>query len=349
MEPLVLAAIAAALSLLATPTVRALARRLGAVDAPGPRRLHVHPTPRLGGLAVLAAVAGTLTLDHFAGGTAVTLLAPPGRSPLLLLAGFAVVLATGVMDDLRALPVAPKLALQILAATLALAGGYALAGFTNPFTGRWLDLRHLGGVLTVVWIVGITNAINLIDGLDGLAAGAGAIACGALCLVCLAEGRHEAASLWAALGGGMAGFLVYNFPPASIFLGDTGSLLIGYAMAVLALASLAKGATAVVVLAPVLALGLPVADMALAVLRRLFTTGVGGIARADQQHIHHRLVSDGMSHRGAVLLLYGVCVALGAVAVLAVVATRPATIAAVAIAALAIVVTARWLRARGSR
>ena len=349
MEHLVLAAIAAALSLLATPAVRALARRLGAVDDPGPRRVHVRPTPRLGGLAVLVAVAGTLVLDHLAGSSAVTVLAAPGRSPLLLLAGFAVVLATGVIDDLRALPVAPKLALQVLAAALAVAGGYALDGITNPFTGRWLDLGHLGGVLTVVWIVGITNAINLIDGLDGLAAGAGAIACGALCLVCLAEGRHDAASLWAALGGGMAGFLVYNFPPASIFLGDTGSLLIGYTMAVLALASLAKGATAVVVLAPVLALGLPVADMALAVLRRLLTAGVGGITRADQQHIHHRLVGDGMTHRGAVLLLYAVCVALGAVAVLAVVAGRPATIAAVAAAALAIVVTARWLRARGSR
>src|SRR5262249_26244267 len=202
-----------------------------------------------------------------------------------------------------------------------------LDGITNPFTGRWIALGHLGGVLTVVWIVGITNAINLIDGLDGLAAGTGAIASGALALVCLAEGRNEAASLWAALGGGMAGFLVYNFPPASIFLGDTGSLLIGYAMAVLALASLAKGATAVVVLAPVLALGLPVADLALAVLRRLLTTGVGSIAQADQQHIHHRLVGDGMSHRGAVLLLYGVCVALGAGAVLAVVAGRPVTIA----------------------
>jgi UDP-GlcNAc:undecaprenyl-phosphate GlcNAc-1-phosphate transferase len=348
-EDLVLAAIAASLSLLATPAVRVLARRLGAVDDPGPRRVHIRPTPRLGGLAVLAAVAGTLALDHFAGGSALSVLAAPGRSPYLLLAGFTVVVATGVIDDLRALPVAPKLALQVLAAALAFAGGYALDGITNPFTGRWLDLGHVGGILTVAWIVGITNAINLIDGLDGLAAGAGAIACGALSLVCLAEGRNDAASLWAVLGGGMAGFLVYNFPPASIFLGDTGSLLIGYAMAVLALASLAKGATAVVVLAPVLALGLPVADMALAVLRRLVTTGVGGIARPDQQHIHHRLVGEGMSHRGAVLLLYGVCVALGAVAVLAVIAGRPATIAAVAVAALGIVVTARWLRARGAR
>jgi UDP-GlcNAc:undecaprenyl-phosphate GlcNAc-1-phosphate transferase len=137
--------------------------------------------------------------------------------------------------------------------------------------------------------------------------------------------------------------------PASIFLGDTGSLLIGYAMAVLALESLAKSATAVVVLAPLLALGLPVADMALAVLRRLLATGVGGIVRADQGHIHHRLVGDGMSHRGAVLLLYGVCAAFGAVSVLAVVAGRPATVLAVGSAALAIAITTRWLRARGPR
>ena len=204
-------------------------------------------------------------------------------------------------------------------------------------------------MLTVVWIVAITNALNLIDGLDGLAAGTGAIAATALSLVCLAEGRHDAAGVWAALGGGLAGFLAYNFPPASIFLGDTGSLLVGYTMAILALESLAKSATAVVVLAPVLALGLPVADMALAVLRRARATGVGGIARADQGHIHHRLLGDGMSHRGAVLLLYGVCATCGAVAVLAVVAGRPATIAAVGGAVLAIAATARWLRVRGSR
>ena len=349
MKDPVLAATAAALSLLFTPLVRAMARRLGAVDAPGPRRVHLHPTPRLGGLAVLGAVAGALALDHLAGGSAATILATPGRSPGLLAAGFGVVLATGIVDDLRGLPVVPKLALQVLAATLAVAGGYSLEGVTNPFTGRWLDLGHAGGILTVVWIVGITNAINLIDGLDGLAAGAAVIASAALSLVCLAEGRYDAAAVWAALGGGTAGFLVYNFPPASIFLGDTGSLLIGYTMAILAIESLAKSATAVVVLAPVLALGLPVADLALAVLRRLLATGLGSITRADQGHIHHRLLGDGMSHRGAVLLLYGVCAACGALAVLAVTAGRPATIAAVGAAALAIAVTARWLRARSPR
>jgi UDP-GlcNAc:undecaprenyl-phosphate GlcNAc-1-phosphate transferase len=347
-EDVVLAATAAALALLVTPIVRAAAERLGAVDVPGPRRVHVHPTPRLGGLAVLAAVAGALALDRCAGGGALYVLAAPGRTPGLLIAGFTVIVAAGVADDLVGLPAAPKLTLQVLAAILAVAGGYALEGLTNPFTGHWLDLGRTGGVLTVAWIVAITNALNLIDGLDGLAAGTGAIAATALCLVCLAEERHAAAAMWAALGGGLAGFLAYNFPPASIFLGDTGSLLIGYTMAILAIESLAKSATAVVVLAPLLALGLPVADMALAVLRRLLATGVGDITRADQEHIHHRLVGDGMSHRGAVLLLYGVCVAFGAVAVLAVVAGRPASIVAVAAGALAIVLTARWLRARGS-
>src|SRR5262249_22405512 len=157
-----------------------MARRLGAVDAPGPRRVHLHPTPRLGGLAVLGALPGTLALGHLAGGSAATILATPGRSPGLLAAGFGVMLATGIVDDLRGLPVVPKLGLQVLAATLAVAGGYALEGVTNPFTGRWLDLGHAGGILTVVWIVGITNAINLIDGLDGLAAGAALIASAAL-------------------------------------------------------------------------------------------------------------------------------------------------------------------------
>ena len=260
-----------------------------------------------------------------------------------------VVLAAGVADDLVGLRVAPKLALQVLAAGLAVAGGYTLDGITAPLTGRWIELGGFGGVVTVAWIVGITNAMNLIDGLDGLAAGVGVIASAALCLVCLAEGRTEAAGLWAALGGGLAGFLAYNFPPASIFLGDTGSLVVGYVMAILALESLAKSATAVVVLAPLLALGLPVVDTGLAVVRRLLVSGVGGIGRADQEHIHHRLVGEGMSHRGAVLVLYALCGVLGAVAFLAVVAQRRVTVVAVVGAALAIVIAARWLRARARR
>jgi UDP-GlcNAc:undecaprenyl-phosphate GlcNAc-1-phosphate transferase len=348
-EHLVLAVSAAGLSVLVTPAVRAVAVRVGAIDHPGPRRVHARPVPRLGGLAVLIAVLGALAVNHLAGGTAVGPLTSPGHDPVLLAAGVGLVVTAGILDDVSGLGVRTKLALQLLAACLAVAGGYGIDGLTNPFTGRWLDLGALGGVITLVWIVGITNAMNLVDGLDGLAAGVGVIASASLALVCVAEGRHEAAGLWLAVGGALAGFLVYNFPPASIFLGDTGSLLVGYVVAILAMQSLSKGATALVVAAPILALGLPVADTVLAVVRRLLAAGPGGIVRADREHIHHRLIGEGNSPRRAVLGLYAVSLGCGALALLAVVTQGVANGIVVGLAGLAIWGGARWLRIRARR
>jgi UDP-GlcNAc:undecaprenyl-phosphate GlcNAc-1-phosphate transferase len=338
-EYLLLATTAAVLALLATPPVRALAVRLEAIDEPDPRRGHGRRVPRLGGLAVLAAGAGTLGVASLLGRPL-----PLGGSPAWLLAGVALVVATGVADDVHGLGPLVKLALETVAAGLALHGGYGFEGFTNPFTGGYVALGFAGGLGTVLWIVGVANAMNLIDGLDGLATGVGVIASAALLLIALAEGRPEAALLWAVLGGALAGFLVHNFPPASIFLGDTGSLLVGYLIAVLSIQSLEKGATAVVVLAPILALGLPIVDVALAVARRTVAAGLGGVLRGDREHIHDRLVRGGMTHRRAVLVLYGVCAALGALAFAAVVVQGPGN-AVVVGAAVAVV----WLGVRRLR
>lgn len=173
-------------------------------------------------------------------------------------------------------------------------------------------------MLTIVWVVAITNAFNLIDGLDGLAAGVGLIAAMTLLTIAWIEGRQEVLPLWAVVVGALAGFLVYNFVPASIFLGDSGSLLVGYLIALLALQALEKSATVVVVLASVLALGLPIMDMTLAIVRRTVTSGPWGIVRADRAHLHHRLLDDGtMTQRRAVLVLYGVAVGFGLIAVVA--------------------------------
>jgi UDP-GlcNAc:undecaprenyl-phosphate GlcNAc-1-phosphate transferase len=172
--------------------------------------------------------------------------------------------------------------------------------------------------LTILWVVAVCNAFNLIDGLDGLAAGIGFIAAITLLAIAWIEGRQEALPLWAVLAGALAGFLVHNFAPASIFLGDSGSLLVGYLIALFALHALEKSATVVVVLASVLALGLPILDMALAVVRRTMTSGLRGIVRADRAHLHHRLLDHGtMSTRGAVLVLYGVALVCGVIAIVA--------------------------------
>ncbi|MGH7895514.1 MAG: glycosyltransferase family 4 protein [Candidatus Binatia bacterium] len=343
---LVLAVIAATLAFALTPGVRWLATRLHAIDRPGRRRVHQGAVPRLGGLAVLGAVLGTLAVGPIVGVDVVSLLAARGWNLGWLLAGVLLTVATGVRDDTRGLKPLPKLGLVVAASGVALAGGYGLRGFTDPFTGTYVELGPLGGLATLCWIVVVTNAFNLVDGLDGLASGVALIASATLLAVSLIEGREDVALLWAVLGGALAGFLPYNFFPARIFLGDSGSLLLGYLLAVLALQSLEKGATLVVILAPVLALGLPVTEVVSTVVRRTVSQGAGSIFRADRGHIHHRLLRGGLSHRGAVLALYAVCAVLGGLSFLAVI-THGASAVVVGIAGTATYAAIRWLGRRG--
>jgi UDP-GlcNAc:undecaprenyl-phosphate GlcNAc-1-phosphate transferase len=346
---LLLAAIAALLSFALTPVVRRLAIRVHAIDRPGRRRMHSSPVPRLGGLAVLAASFGTLWLAPLVGVAVIDRLAAGGWELGWLLAGVLLAVATGVRDDTHGLSPLPKLALVVAAAVVAVAGGYGLRGFTEPVTGTYIEFGAVGGLVTVGWIVVVTNAFNLVDGLDGLASGVALIASMTLLAVSLIEGRDDVALLWAVLGGSLLGFLPYNFFPASIFLGDSGSYLLGYLLAVLAIQSLEKGATLVVVLVPVLALGLPVTEVVSTVLRRSASRGAGAIMRADRGHIHHRLLRQGLSHRGAVLTLYAVCAGLGALAFLAVIVQGPASALAVGIGGIATYAGIGWLRVGRTR
>ncbi|MCW5890267.1 MAG: undecaprenyl/decaprenyl-phosphate alpha-N-acetylglucosaminyl 1-phosphate transferase [bacterium] len=342
MEVLLLAVLAATISLAATPAARRLALRLGAVDEPDARRVHATPTPRLGGLAVATAIFGAIAVGAAVGAPLTLLSLGEGARTWSLLAGALVMVAAGALDDVRGTAPATKLVAQIVAAALAVAGGHWIAGVTNPFTGAYVALGGVGALLAVVWIVAITNAFNLIDGLDGLAAGVGLIGAGTLLVIAWIEGRADVLPLWAVLVGALAGFLVHNFAPASIFLGDSGSLLVGYLIALLALQGLEKSATVVVVLSSVLALGLPIVDMALAIVRRTRASGPRGIVRADRAHLHHRLVDDGtMSHRRAVLVLYGVAVAGGAVAIVAALTQSVLNTALVVAAAAACVILVR--------
>jgi UDP-GlcNAc:undecaprenyl-phosphate GlcNAc-1-phosphate transferase len=335
----VLALVAAVAALAFTPLVRALAVRVGAVDVPDPRRAHDRAVPRLGGVALVLACAVTLAFHD----APRALLAAGGWDVPALLAGVLVIVATGVLDDVRGLGPLPKLGLEVVAALVAVAGGYGLGGVTNPLTGGFVPFGPIGPLVTIVWIVGLTNAFNLIDGLDGLAAGVALIAAATLFAVALIEGRADVACLWATLGGALAGFLRYNFNPASIFLGDAGSLFLGYVFGVLSLQSLQKGATAVVVAAPLLALGLPIMEVVVTVLRRAVVSGLASVPRADREHIHHRLVARGMAHRNAVLTLWVVCAGFGGLAFLSVVTQGAGKALLVAIAAVAIVVGVRAL------
>ncbi|MFI5364528.1 MAG: hypothetical protein ACHQ4J_02790 [Candidatus Binatia bacterium] len=339
-----LALMAASLALLLTPAVAGLATWLGAVDEPDQRRVHVGRIPRLGGLAVFAAFVGAIGLGFIANELLLNVFWGNKWPWGWLLGGALLVVACGAADDVWTLGPVPKLGFQLLAGMMVLAAGRGIALITNPLTGQSVELGLLGIPLTLLWVVGITNAFNLIDGLDGLAVGVALIASATLFLVSLAGGRVEVALLAATLAGALGGFLYYNFNPASVFLGDCGSLLVGYLLSVLSIQASQKSATAIIVLVPLLALGLPIMDALLAMIRRLLRAlhvvctdqerneyrflviGPISLFRADREHIHHRLLALGLTHRRAVLVLYAVCLGFGALAFLAV-STRGANTA----------------------
>ncbi|MDI6907404.1 MAG: MraY family glycosyltransferase [Thermoanaerobacterales bacterium] len=293
---------ACTLGLLLTPWAGRLARHIGAIDRPDRRKVHTEPMPRLGGLAVYAAFTLTVLLTQ-----------PLSRELLGLLLGASLIVAVGLLDDARGLPPRVKLAGQVLAALAVIPFGLQVQFVTDPLHGGMLSLGWWGIPLTVFWLVAVTNAVNLIDGLDGLAAGTAIIAAVTLALVSWTEGEAAAVAVAAVLAAATLGFLRYNFHPARVFLGDTGSMFLGFVLAGTAIMGLAKSATAVSVLVPIVVLGLPLFDTAFAILRR--ARNHRPIFYPDKGHLHHRLLRIGLSHRGAVLVVYGVDVVLGASAV----------------------------------
>jgi len=312
------------LALLVTPVVRRLALVIDIVDHPDHRRVHSGVVPTLGGVAVVISFTGALLIHNLlADGIVYRLLSIYGWHVRYFVIGGLIVLVAGILDDAFTLPPWAKLLLQIVAALVAVIGGYGVEAITNPVTGGEIGLGTLGGLFTAAWIVAVTNAFNLIDGLDGLAAGVAFIAAVSIIMIAQVEVRPDAALLASAFAGALLGFLRYNFHPASIFLGDSGSQLLGYTLSLLSIQGLQKGATTVVIIVPILALGLPLLDTAVAILRRLIVTGVATVFRADREHIHHRLVAMGMTQRRAVLVLYAVCALFGSVAFLSVVSRGP--------------------------
>jgi len=323
------------------PPVRLLALRIGAVDEPGGRRAHTGRVPRLGGVAVGVGVLAAVTAGVASGFPVLEL--PRSQAWRLdwLAVASAIVLGVGIIDDVFGLGAPVKLGGQLGAAALAVGGGYAVRLVTLPFTGETIDLGMVGLVTSIVWIVGVTNAVNLIDGLDGLASGVACIACVTLVVISLLEARTGAALLGACLGGALVGFLVFNLPPASIFLGDSGSLLVGFWLSVLSLQALQKTSTIVLIIASLLALGVPLADTTWAIVRRAMAAGPAGVFRPDREHIHHRLLRTGRSLRAVLAVLYAACAMGGLLAFAAVVLRGPLNALVVAVAA-----AATWLAVR---
>lgn len=303
--------LALVLSLALTPVVRWLARRAGAVARPVERSVHKVPVPHLGGVAIYLAFAASLILN---GGWEL-------QNVQGILLGGLVILLVGVVDDLRNLRPGVKLLGQVAAAVVLVAFGLRIGWVTNPLGGL-LILGYMSIPLTIFWVISFVNIVNLIDGLDGLAAGISTIA--ALVLLIMALRADQAPSvvlMAAALTGSALGFLPFNFNPAKIFMGDGGAMFLGFTLAALSVEGLLKSTLALALIIPVVVLGVPVLDTALAIHRR-WRRGLP-VSGADRDHLHHRLLRLGFSHREAVLAMYGVTAWLGLGALAMVEATLP--------------------------
>ncbi len=303
MEPFLTAILILALSSflfcsVLTPLFRLILKRIGFIDSPDSRRkLHSHPIPRGGGAPILLSWTAAYGLLLLLPGTPGAFVNDHARLAWTILPCALLVFATGLWDDLKSIRPWQKLAGTTIAALLAYSQGlqiHALAGYS---TQSWWSLP-----LTVLWLVACANAFNLIDGLDGLASGLGLLAALTMLLAACLQSNREMIVATVPLAGALIGFLRYNFRPASIFLGDSGSLLIGFVLGCCGVAWSQKSATVVAMMAPPMLMAIPLADAALAVFRRLVRCQ--SVFAGDRGHIHHRLLDRGLSQRRVVLLLY---------------------------------------------
>ena len=295
---------AAAITLALTPLVPSLARRVGAVDMPGERKVHTTPVPRLGGLAVVVSIAAVFAAARWLS---------MGRwqlpSHLVAGVGFGVlpILLVSIADDIRSIGARRKLFAHALGAGVAVYFGISLAPVVHLF-GSPIDIGWIAGPLSILWIVGVTNAFNIIDGLDGLSTGLALISALSMAAVFGLVGQTGMAGVSLVLAGALAGFLPYNLHPARLFLGDTGATAIGFCLATFSLRGGSTLSSGFAALLPVFILGLPIADTLIAMLRRTLHRvehRAGGVFVADRNHIHHRLLALGVDHANAVLILYG--------------------------------------------
>jgi UDP-GlcNAc:undecaprenyl-phosphate/decaprenyl-phosphate GlcNAc-1-phosphate transferase len=304
------AVLAAVLSWSLAPLARRVAIGVGAVDKPGPRKIHSTPTPRLGGLTVLFSAAAVFAVMPFVPAFRAHLLSPEVLFGVA--AGLVPIAVTSLLDDIHGQRVIVKLASHLVGATIAVSVGIRLNG-TIHFLGNQIHIGWLAIPISILWLAGITNAFNLIDGLDGLSAGLALISSASLAAVSIVTHNYEMAAGAMVIGGALLGFLPFNLYPAKMYLGDTGATAIGFFLGVLTLSGGSTTSAGLAVTLPIVVLGVPVADTLLSMLRRLMRSKSGaqtGMFVADRNHIHHRLLALGFQHKQAVLLLYGIGVLL---------------------------------------
>ena len=299
--------VAAVVSFAATPLVKKLAVSVGAMDIPKDnRRMHKTPIPRLGGLAIFAAFV-----------VSVLLFAQINREMRGILIGSLIIVILGVLDDIYSLRALPKFLVQILAAVVVVLHGCRIDFISNPiFTSAatYLRLGSVGSVaVTILWIVAITNAVNFIDGLDGLAVGVSGISAATMLVVAILVAEQNIAVIMAALFGACLGFIPYNFNPAKIFMGDTGSTFLGFILATMSIQGLFKLYAIISFAVPFLILGIPIFDICFAVIRRL-ARGQNPMT-ADREHVHHRLIDMGFNQKQSVMITYMLTALLGLAAV----------------------------------
>lgn len=300
-------AVALIVSYFMTPPVKRFALHVGAIDVPTEgRRIHDHPIPRMGGLAIfLGFVVSMILFVSFT------------TQVLGLLLGALIIAVMGAVDDIVNLRPWIKLSIQIIAALVAIRCGIVFTAVSNPNFLSDIGTIPIGALsipLTVVWIVGCTNAVNLIDGLDGLAVGVSGISSLTMLIVSLLVAEPNTSFILAALCGACVGFMPFNLNPAKIFMGDVGSQFLGFVLACVSVMGLFKLHTVITFLVPVLAMAIPLADTVFAFFRRI----VHGQSpfHADKGHFHHRLLAMGLNQKQAVAVLYGISAVMGLVAVL---------------------------------
>ena len=308
---------------MATPWSIRFAHKIGAVDVPkDERRMHMNSMPKLGGLAVIAGflisiiyLLFVVTIEK-----SIDIFGPENYFNKLVgvFFGIIIITITGVIDDVKTLKPYQNLFGQILAAVVVVAFGVQIDTINAPLVNQIGLSTELSVILTIIWIVGITNAINLMDGLDGLSSGITLISCISLLIIFALNGSPMIAILViSSLIGALVGFLPYNFAPAKTFIGDTGSNFLGFMLAIVSILGMAKTYTIAVIVLPMLVLGLPILDIVWAILRRIIKgKSIKAIFKADNEHVHHKLVKRGFSQKQAVLILYGASAIFGIFAII---------------------------------
>jgi len=280
------------------PIVRQASVKLGVMDQPDHRKIHQKAMPLMGGLAIFVGFWITVLVTQ-----------PLTREIAAFGVGSIVILVAGIWDDKKNIRPWIKLLMQIVAASIVITlGGLRITFVTTPIGGNTMGLGWFALPLTYAWIVGLSNAVNFVDGLDGLAAGISGIAALSIGAIAWMQGFPAVGILAMILGVSALAFLLYNFHPAKMFMGDTGALFLGYSLAVLSIMGLTKMATTVSLFLPILVLGVPIFDTLFAIFRRLKNNTP--VYMPDKDHLHHRLLATGMSHRKVVLVVYMVCLFL---------------------------------------